>query len=181
MRVDIDQLGQARIVLVVRSGDELDDVLGMVEAVEEQGLVGVDGLGQAQVVEIALGHVDVVQRAGQLHGLQLDDLDVTRIAGDVGQGGVVADAGLERDEAGLFQQRQATAAVDGVVGDGHPRALGHLGQGPVLLRIEPDVVVDPRYHGHQAVAGGALGVLWHDAGIRRACRGPRRRWGRRSP
>ncbi|MNN41415.1 hypothetical protein D3C81_1555330 [compost metagenome] len=87
----------------MRTGDELDGVDLLLLAVEDQRAFRVDGASQAQVVRHALGQVDVVQGARQLHGFQLDDVELLGILDDVGHGGLVAGAGLELDQPGLLQ------------------------------------------------------------------------------
>ncbi|MCY1437497.1 hypothetical protein D9M71_536610 [compost metagenome] len=72
-----------------------------------------------------------------------------RVGDDVFFGGLVADAGLEGDQTGLGQQLQATTAVDRIVGDGHAGALGQFVEAFVFLRVEADVVDDPRRERHQ--------------------------------
>lgn len=103
MLVDVDEARQAAVaVLVVAAGDELDHVFPVVDPVEQQRPGRVDGPGQAQVVRVALGQVEIVEGARQLHRLQLGDADVLRVVDDIVEGRLVADAVPELQQAGLL-------------------------------------------------------------------------------
>ncbi|MNS45393.1 hypothetical protein D3C72_778600 [compost metagenome] len=94
-----------------------------------------------------------------MHGFDLEDFDFLRVGDDVVFGGFVADARFQRDQTGLGQQLQTTAAVDRVVGDGDAGAFGQLIKAFVFFRIETDVVDDPRCERHQIKTRGGFGVF----------------------
>ena len=136
MLVDVDEFNQTRVGFAFRLNNELDHVFLVIETVEQQGGAGIESLRQANVGRVALHQIGIVIGAYQLHGFDLEDLDVLRVGDDVFFGGFVADTRLEGDQAGLGQQLQASTAVDRVVGDGHAGALRQFVETFVFLRVE---------------------------------------------
>ena len=53
-------------------------------------------------MRVALGQVEIVEGARQLHRLQLGDADVLRVVDDIVEGRLVADAVPELQQAGLL-------------------------------------------------------------------------------
>ncbi|MNP51757.1 hypothetical protein D3C76_1461020 [compost metagenome] len=87
----------------MRTDDELDHVFLVIEAVEQQGRGGIEGIGQADVGRITLDQVGIIVGAHQLHGFDLEDLQLFGIGDDILFSGLVAHTGFEGDQPGLGQ------------------------------------------------------------------------------
>lgn len=94
MLVDVDELDHARIGFTLGLDDKLDHVFRVVEAVEQQCRLGIEGFGQADIRRVALHQIGVVIGAHQLHGFYLQDFDLLRVGDDVFFSGLVAHPGL---------------------------------------------------------------------------------------
>ena len=95
------------------------------------------------VVAVDDGEVNILHGAGQLGSLDLLDLQVVGVVGDVvdrsGQTGAVADG----DQALGGQQLQSAGLVGGVVGHGDGRAVRNVCQIIALARIDAErLIVD---------------------------------------
>src|SRR5690606_4110512 len=96
----------------------------------QAGFQGVVGIDQRQVY--------LIQYTGQGGSFQLADADVVRVVGDVARGRQNIAVVLQRDHPGLGQQQQGSAAVGGIIGNGHGGAIRDAVQVGQLAGIDAE-------------------------------------------
>ncbi len=120
------------------------------------GILILDGQGIAHleaglngIVAVNHGDVHILQGAGQLGSLDLLDIQVLGVLGDIQLGSGKTDAFLKLDQAlGLEQQKRASF-VGAVVGDGYSSAIGQVRKARCFAGIDAKGLIVDGGHGNQ--------------------------------
>ncbi len=120
--VGLDQGLHPRLVLVLRAHRDDVDVGALRVLAGEGVLYGIEA-GLGGVVGVDDGGIDVVEHARGLRGVDLRELDLLRVVGDVEGRGLEPDAVLQLDDALVLEKQESPAAVGRIVGDRDARAV----------------------------------------------------------
>ena len=135
------QLFNARIVRQLRRGHQHVGVRVALRFLQRQRVLRRRQARLQRVVAVDYRELHVIQRARQLRRLDLDDLQVMRVAVDISRRRQVVDgvvlARLQGNQSVGLQQIERAAQVGDVVRHRHLRAVRDIFQGFHLARVEP--------------------------------------------